>query len=424
MCMLRGQSSIRRFSIYRRVIVDRYHLVPVFFLLLTGSPLSRRGDDCGEHIGCLPTLLPRDVEMGRRSHGARGEGTDQHTLLLGARDDRRRVRRARRQAEDHDVALHRREIEKHALYAGQPLRDEPGIGMILWQPRQIVLERVEPRGGDDAGLAQRAAEHAPRAHSALDIGHPPGDDAADRAAEPLRQGDGNEVERRRQLDKRAVGGGHHIEQPGAIEVTGDAKLSRGAADRLDIALRKDDAAAAIMRVLDRHQRGRREDDMARRLVGGAEILGGEKAAAAPDSCHTICASSPTTTSSPGRVSTLRPIWFAMVPLGTNSAASLPSSAAMRSCRRLTEGSSPYWSSPTGASAIALRMPGEGKVTVSERRSMRSMEASQASDFGRAPIGGKRRLGVNCRAIADEAVAGCRRLDCLAALAKTALAAAC
>jgi len=53
-----------------------------------------------------------------------------------------------------------------------------------------------------------------------------------------------------------------------------------------------------------------------------------------------------------------------------------------------------------------------------------MESSQASDFGRAPIGGKRRLGVNCRAIADEAVAGCRRLDCLAALAKTALAAAC
>jgi len=53
-----------------------------------------------------------------------------------------------------------------------------------------------------------------------------------------------------------------------------------------------------------------------------------------------------------------------------------------------------------------------------------MEASQAGDFGRAAIGGKRRLGVNCRAIADEAVAGCRRLDCVAVLAKTVLAAAC
>ncbi len=84
------------------------------------------------------------------------------------------------------------------------------------------------------------------------------------------------------------------------------------------------------------------------------------------------ASSPTSTSSPGRVSNLSAIWFAIVPLGTNSAASLPSSAAMRSCSRLTEGSSPYWSSPTGASAIARRMPGEGRVTVSERRSIGSL----------------------------------------------------
>src|SRR5262249_18927565 len=95
----------------------------------------------------------------------------------------------------------------------------------------------------------------------------------------------------------------------------------------------------------------------------------EFAAAAPDSCQTMCASSPTTTSSPGRVRILRPIWFAIVPLGTKRAASLPSSSAIRSSRRLTDGSSPYWSSPTGAAAIAWRMPGEGKVTVSGRRSM-------------------------------------------------------
>src|SRR5436305_4071607 len=89
----------------------------------------------------------------------------------------------------------------------------------------------------------------------------------------------------------------------------------------------------------------------------------------------MCASSPTTTSSPGRVRILRPIWFAIVPLGTKRAASLPSNSAIRSCSRLTVGSSPYWSSPTGAAAIAWRMPGDGRVTVSERRSMRSMMAA-------------------------------------------------
>ena len=98
----------------------------------------------------------------------------------------------------------------------------------------------------------------------------------------------------------------------------------------------------------------------------------EFAAAAPDSCQTMCASSPTTTSSPGRVSSFRPIWFAIVPLGTKIAASLPSSAAIRSCSARTVGSSPYWSSPTGALAIAARIASDGSVTVSERRSIRCM----------------------------------------------------
>src|SRR5581483_2044333 len=117
----------------------------------------------------------------------------------------------------------------------------------------------------------------------------------------------------------------------------------------------------------------------------------ELAAAAPDSCQTMCASWPTITSSPGRVSTLRPIWFAIVPLGTKSAAGLPSSAAIRSSRRLTLGSSPYWSSPTGASAIALRIAGDGKVTVSERRSMRSIGAPPLFDALRG-VGGDPPVG--------------------------------
>ena len=58
----------------------------------------------------------------------------------------------------------------------------------------------------------------------------------------------------------------------------------------------------------------------------------------------------------------------MEPEDTNSAASLPVMAADISCSLLTDGSSPYTSSPTSASYIAFRMPGEGRVTVSLRRS--------------------------------------------------------
>ena len=43
----------------------------------------------------------------------------------------------------------------------------------------------------------------------------------------------------------------------------------------------------------------------------------------------------------------------------------------RSCSALTVGSSPNWSSPTSAAAIAARMGAVGRVTVSERRSITS-----------------------------------------------------
>ena len=61
-------------------------------------------------------------------------------------------------------------------------------------------------------------------------------------------------------------------------------------------------------------------------------------------------------------------WLPSVPEDTQSPAGLPSSAATSSCRRLTDGSSPYQSSPTSALAMACRMPAVGRVTVSERRS--------------------------------------------------------
>src|SRR5690349_9574079 len=65
------------------------------------------------------------------------------------------------------------------------------------------------------------------------------------------------------------------------------------------------------------------------------------------------------------------IWLDMVPDGTYSAASLPSTAATRSSRRRTVGSSLKTSSPTSAASMAARMAAVGLVTVSLRRSMMS-----------------------------------------------------
>src|SRR5438067_9416438 len=67
--------------------------------------------------------------------------------------------------------------------------------------------------------------------------------------------------------------------------------------------------------------------------------------------------------------------FDCVPEGKSNAASKPNSSAARSCRRLTVGSSPKTSSPSGASSIARRIAGDGRVTVSERRSTTSLTLS-------------------------------------------------
>jgi hypothetical protein len=91
-------------------------------------------------------------------------------------------------------------------------------------------------------------------------------------------------------------------------------------------------------------------------------------AAAPISKLTTWALTSQSSSSPWGTRSCRPIWLAMEPVGVKTAASLPKSAAASASRALTDGSSPYTSSPTSALVMAASMAGVGLVTVSERRS--------------------------------------------------------
>ena len=64
----------------------------------------------------------------------------------------------------------------------------------------------------------------------------------------------------------------------------------------------------------------------------------DASAAPPDSARTMCARASAITTSPGCVCAFTATRLHMVPLGNQSAASLPSSPATRSCSRLTVGS--------------------------------------------------------------------------------------
>ena len=94
----------------------------------------------------------------------------------------------------------------------------------------------------------------------------------------------------------------------------------------------------------------------------------ERAETPPCSWTTTWAMRWTRISSPRRVCARTAAWFPIVPEGTYTAASFPSMRAVSASSAMTVGSSPQTSSPTSASAIARRISGVGRVTVSERRS--------------------------------------------------------
>src|SRR5258708_1653193 len=106
-------------------------------------------------------------------------------------------------------------------------------------------------------------------------------------------------------------------------------------------------------------------------------------------------------SSPGRVCAQTASRLPMVPLGTYTAACLPSSAATIASRRLTVGSSPHTSSPTSAVAIARRIPSSGTVKVSLRRSIAAVVVIVALVPGRR-LRSRPRQGTPAPGVADHA----------------------
>ena len=51
---------------------------------------------------------------------------------------------------------------------GQPVRQPAGVPMIVGEPIDVVLERVQPGRRQDAGLTHAAAEHLADAMDAVD----------------------------------------------------------------------------------------------------------------------------------------------------------------------------------------------------------------------------------------------------------------
>ena len=110
-------------------------------------------------------VLRVDVEMGDRPQvaGARGGG-EQHALLrqqVRALVDRQPERSG---IEQHEVRLDLLEVDRQAR-GRERLGEPPRARVVVREPLDVVVERVDPGRRDDPRLAHRAAEEvlAPRA---------------------------------------------------------------------------------------------------------------------------------------------------------------------------------------------------------------------------------------------------------------------
>src|SRR5690606_37633690 len=134
------------------------------------------------------------VEVGDGAPAGGGGGAHAHA----ARDQPvvellRRAAGARHVEED-DVRLDLGRVDGNAGDLTQAGSEQLGVGVVLGQALDVVLQRVDARRGDDPGLAHRPAEHvlvAPRPLHRLPIS---GQHGADRAAEALGEVDPDSVD--------------------------------------------------------------------------------------------------------------------------------------------------------------------------------------------------------------------------------------
>ena len=187
------------------------------------------------------------VEVGDHPDGGRADGRDPDALLGGRRDERRRVA-----ALDHDdVGVDRGRVDAAGL--GKQLR----VGVVLGQPLDVVVEGVQPGGGQDADLPHAAA-HPLAAHPRLVDRVPRARPSASRSVRPA-PWTGTPTGRTRWRRTRRAGRrwprarSRSAPRRGALPAPTPVAQAR---ELLQLVERQHRAAGEVVGVLDRDRRGR------------------------------------------------------------------------------------------------------------------------------------------------------------------------
>ena len=155
--------------------------------------------------------------------------------------------------EDHDVRLDLAGIERDAGQRRQPDRQRARVLVVVGQPVDVVVERVQRARGDDPGLPQRAAEHLLVAPRLLDQFGRAREARSKWCAEALREVQPRGVEAPRELGRGHAGRDHGVHQPRAVHVESQTVLVRDIDHAPQLLQRPHAAAGHVRRLLDGHQ---------------------------------------------------------------------------------------------------------------------------------------------------------------------------
>ncbi|HTU79805.1 MAG TPA: hypothetical protein VMF09_13705 [Solirubrobacteraceae bacterium] len=151
------------------------------------------------------------------------------------------------------------------------------VVVVFGQALDVVLERIQAARGEDARLAQRAAQHLLPAPRLADQLARAGEHRAHRRAEALREVDPGGVEAAGAVARGHAGREDGVEQPRAVEVRPQAVSPGGLEHLEDRPARPHPAAAEIGGLLDRDRARARRVPIPRRADRRLELCGRDDA---------------------------------------------------------------------------------------------------------------------------------------------------
>ena len=171
--------------------------------------LDRPGDAGGIHVEVGDHADPRRVER-VGGHARRGHSLGER---IGGREIRIDV-------EEHDVRSNApdRILALESVHGVDALGQHPGVFVVDREPFVMMIQGVDRRRGEHAGLSHAAPEHLSETTRSCDQIRGAHESAPDGGAESLGEADVDGVGRSGELVERVASGDAGVEEPRAVDV--------------------------------------------------------------------------------------------------------------------------------------------------------------------------------------------------------------